>query len=77
MQTIKLKYKVSEEDKDLLFEYIRQYNSCLHFMYNRLIDNSDITEKEMRSLTINNATVELLSHTMFHKGVIPDKSIHR
>ena len=67
MQTIKLKYKVSEEDKDLLFEYIRQYNSCLHFMYNRLIDNSDITEKEMRSLTINN--IPLLNYYLIQCSI--------
>ena len=67
MQTIKLKYKVSEEDKNLLFEYIRQYNSCLHFMYNRLIDNSDITEKEMRSLTINN--IPLLNYYLIQCSI--------
>ena len=67
MTTIKLKYRVSDEDKDLLFEYIRQYNSCLHFMYNRLMDNPDITEKEMKSLLVNN--IPLMNYYLIHSSI--------
>ena len=36
-------------------------------MYNRLIDNSDITEKEMRSLTINN--IPLLNYYLIQCSI--------
>ena len=67
MTTIKLKYRVSDEDKDLLFEYIRQYNSCLHFMYNRIMDNPDITEKELKSLSVNN--IPLMNYYLIHSSL--------
>lgn len=40
----------------LICNYQRQYSSCLHFLYNRISDNTSITEKELRLLynSINN-----------------------
>ena len=55
------------KDKDLLFEYIRQYNTCLHFMYNRIMDNPDITEKEMKDLTVNN--IPLMNYYLIHSSI--------
>ena len=44
MITLKLKYRVKDEqDMSLIYEYQRQYSSCLHFLYNRISDNSSIT----------------------------------
>ena len=38
MQTIKLKYKTSDKNLSLILDYQRQYSSCLHFAYNRFLE---------------------------------------
>ena len=40
MQTLKIKYKTSEENVSLIKEYQRQYSSILHCAYNRAKENS-------------------------------------
>ena len=54
MQTLKIKYKTSQENLDLIKEYQIQYSSCLHYMYNRVKEGLD--EKQCRDLfpQINN-----------------------
>lgn len=61
MQTLKIKYK--SDDMMLyntLLQYQKQYSSCLHFSYNRIFDNSNITEVELRQLLSNLNNIELL-----------------
>jgi hypothetical protein len=43
MQTIKLKYKTSDENLFLILDYQRQYSSCLHFAYNRFIEEEKLS----------------------------------
>lgn len=61
MQTLKIKYK---SDDMLLYntllQYQKQYSSCLHFSYNRIFDNPNITEVELRQLLNNLNNIELL-----------------
>ena len=45
MQTLKIKYKTTNENLSLIKEYQRQYSSCLHYVYNRLKEN--ISQKEI------------------------------
>ena len=60
MITLKLKYRLKDEqDMSLIYNYQRQYSSCLHFLYNRISDNPSITEKELRFLydSVNNCSL--------------------
>jgi len=43
MQTIKLKYKTSDENLSVILDYQRQYSSCLHFAYNRFLEEEHIS----------------------------------
>ena len=53
MQTIKLPYSLSNlDDSNIILTYCKQYSSCLHFMYNRVLDN--ISETEIKHLPMNN-----------------------
>ena len=45
MQTLKIKYKTTNENLSLIKEYQRQYSSCLHYVYNRFKEN--ISQKEI------------------------------
>ena len=60
MQTIKIKYKTSDENISLIKEYQRQYSSCLHYNYNRIKDNPSITEKDLRNNSKNIKNVNLI-----------------
>ena len=60
MITLKLKYRLKDEqDMSLICDYQIQYSSCLHFLYNRISDNSSITDKELRLLynKVNNCSL--------------------
>ena len=48
MQTLKIKYKTSQENLLLIKEYQRQYSSCLHYFYNRIQEG--LSEKQCRQL---------------------------
>ena len=54
MQTLKIKYRTSQENLALIREYQTQYSSCLHYMYNRIQEG--LSEKQCRDLfpQINN-----------------------
>ena len=60
MQTIKIKYKTSDENISLIKEYQKQYSSCLHYVYNRIKDNPDILEKDLRDNSKNIKNVNLI-----------------
>ena len=67
MITLKLKYKIKDkQDMSLICDYQRQYSSCLHYLYNRISDNTSITNKELRSLydKVNNCS--LICKWLFH-----------
>jgi len=56
MQTIKLPYKSTDEDRLIIKEYQKQYSSCLHFMFNR-IKKDRLSETEIKHLLINNTSL--------------------
>ena len=58
MQTLKLKYKTSEDNIKVILDYMRQYSSVLHYVYNRIKEGK--SQKEIKELvkTLNN--IELL-----------------
>lgn len=59
MQTIKLKYEVTEEEKQFIIQYQQQYSSCLHFMYNRFQDGFE--QKAIEHLTKNLNNIPLMN----------------
>ena len=75
MQTIKLKYHTSEENLKVISDFQRQYSSCLHYLYNRLIDNPSITEKELRSYQKDVNNIDLIKSYLFQCAVKEAKQI--
>ena len=75
MITLKLKYKC-DGISSLILEYQRQYSNCLHFLYNRISDNPDITEIDLRNLysTINNCS--LINKWLFQCAIKEARQIY-
>lgn len=62
MQTIKLRYEASEDDKKVILSYQKQYSNCLHVMFNRLKENKSL--KECRDIAASLNNIELLDSWM-------------
>ena len=61
MLTLKLKYKCQETDYyDILNKYMSQYSICLHYLYNRISDNANLSEKDLRALCSNIINIDYL-----------------
>lgn len=56
MQTIRLPYITSVENKTTILEYQKQYSLCLRFMFNR-IKKDNLSETEIKHLNINNTNL--------------------
>ena len=77
MITLKLKYRLKDEqDMPLIHDYQRQYSSCLHFLYNRISDNSSITEKELRLLYDNINNCSLINKWLFQCAIKEARQIY-
>ena len=77
MITLKLKYRLKDEkDMPLIHDYQRQYSSCLHFLYNRISDNSSITEKELRLLYNNINNCSLINKWLFQCTIKEARQIY-
>ena len=77
MITLKLKYRLKDEqDMPLILDYQRQYSSCLHFLYNRISDNTSITEKELRLLYDNINNCSLINKWLFQCAIGEAKQIY-
>ena len=56
-----LKYKCLESDYyDVLKTYMSQYSICLHYLYNRISDNNNLSEKDLRRLCSNIINIDIL-----------------
>ena len=61
MLTLKLKYKCLDNNYyDILKTYMSQYSICLHYLYNRISDNNNISEKDLRQLCSNINNIDIL-----------------
>ena len=59
MTTLKIKYEFANDKDRLLFKkYLRQYASCLHFVYNRIKEGLEPKVVKTQLKTLNN--IELL-----------------
>ena len=54
MQIIKVKYKVNEEDKQLIKRYMQQYTSVNHYVYNRKQEGLTMKQIEKQIKSLNN-----------------------
>ena len=62
MQTIKLRYEASEDDKKLILSYQKQFSNCMHVMFNRLKENK--SQKECRDIASSLNNINLLDSWM-------------
>lgn len=61
MITLKFKYSVeNEEINNQISSFQRQYSSCLHFFFNRYVENQKVSEIELRNLSKSLNHIELL-----------------
>ena len=61
MLTLKLKYKCLDNSYyGILNKYMSQYSTCLHYLYNRISDNANLSEKDLRFLCSNINNIEYL-----------------
>ena len=61
MLTLKLKYKCLDTTYyDILKTYMSQYSICLHYLYNRISDNNNLSEKDLRALCSNIYNIDIL-----------------
>ena len=74
MQTIKLKYE--SDVKSLVLQYQRQYSSCLHYFYNRIVENPKVTEHELRTLSKTLNHVELIDAYLMQCAISEAKQLY-
>ena len=75
MVTIKIPYISSNENLIIINEFIHQYNSCLHFMYNRSTENK--SEKEQRILSKSLNHIEKLDSWFTQSAIKEGISLHK
>ena len=73
MQTIKIKYKTINENISLIKDYQRQYSSCLHYIYNRTIEN--LSQKEIKEKIKQLSNINLLDSWFIQSAIFDVKSL--
>ena len=77
MITLKLKYRLKDEqDMSLIYDYQKQYSSCLHFLYNRISDNPSVAEKELRLLYDSVNSCSLINKWLFQCAIKEARQIY-
>ena len=73
MQTIKIKYKTTNENISLIKTYQRQYSSCLHYVYNRTLEN--LSQKEIKEKVKSLSNINLLDSWFIQSAIFDAKTI--
>ena len=73
MQTIKIKYKTSDDNLSLIKSYQRQYSSCLHYIYNRTLEN--LSQKEIKEKVKHLSNINLLDSWFIQSAIFDAKSL--
>ena len=74
MQTLKIKYKTSStEDLNIIKEYQKQYSSCLHYVYNRTLEN--ISQKEIKERVKHLSNISLLDSWFIQSSIFDAKTL--
>lgn len=59
MTTLKIKYQLEDNKKDLLRNYLKQFSSCLHVVYNRMKEQK-YSGKQIRNIPFSLNNLNLL-----------------
>ena len=54
MQVLKIKYQTDKESLDIIQNYMKQYSSVQHFVYNRINDGKSQKDIKQQIKTLNN-----------------------
>ena len=54
MQVLKIKYQTDDQSLDIIRNYMRQYSSVQHFVYNRINDGKSQKDIKQQIKTLNN-----------------------
>ena len=73
MQTIKIKYKTTDENISLIKSYQRQYSSCLHYVYNRFKEN--LSQKEIYRLVKQLNNIPLIDSWIINTIIYEAKAL--
>ena len=68
MTTIKIKYELEEDKKELLKNYLKQFSNCLHVIYNRMKEQK-YSGKQLRNLPFSLNNVNLLDTWMIENTI--------
>ena len=78
MLTLKLKYKCQDSSYyDILNKYMSQYSTCLHYLYNRINDNNNLSEKDLRNLCLNINNIDILDSWFRQSCVKESIALHK
>ena len=78
MLTLKLKYKCLDDNYYNILEiYMSQYSICLHYLYNRISDNNNLSEKDLRSLCSNINNINILDSWFIQSCVKESIAMHK
>ena len=74
MQTLKIKYQTSSHEAlSLINEYQRQYSSCLHYIYNRTLEN--LSQKEIKEKVKSLSNINLLDSWFIQSAIFDAKTL--
>ena len=54
MQVLKIKYQTDDKSLDIIQNYMKQYSSVQHFVYNRINDGKSQKDIKQQIKTLNN-----------------------
>ena len=76
MITLKFKYDIN--DKSVIKQYMIEYSSCLHYLYNRLYDNEgNISEVELRNMYDNINNKDHIKKWLFQCAIKEAKQLYK
>lgn len=76
MITIKFKYDIN--DKSIIKQYMIEYSSCLHYLYNRIYDNEgNISEVELRNMYDNINNKDHINKWLFQCAIKEAKQLYK
>ena len=75
MITIKLPYETNQESKDTILKYQMNQNNVIRFIYNRIKDNFELTQKDLTNLS-NNMNNIFIDSWFKQSGIYKSKEIY-
>ena len=75
---IALKFKYDINDKSIIKQYMIEYSSCLHYLYNRIYDNEgNISEVELRNMYDNINNKDHINKWLFQCSIKEAKQLYK